>query len=109
MSRARLVVEKKNFKESEVIELYTTATSNGWKPTIASEELGIGYKVHPVDLAAAEQRQESFLCLNPNGRVPVIVDRDGAVGKARQACCRRHARCWRPQRRRRKPFSRPSP
>lgn len=66
-------------RESEVIELYTAATPNGWKVTIALEELGIGYELHPVDLAAGEQRQESFLRLNPNGRIPVIVDRDGAV------------------------------
>ncbi len=62
-----------------MIELYTAATPNGWKVTIALEELGIGYELHPVDLAAGEQRQESFLRLNPNGRIPVIVDRDGAV------------------------------
>jgi GSH-dependent disulfide-bond oxidoreductase len=62
-----------------VIELYTAATPNGWKVTIALEELGIGYELHPVDLAAGEQRQESFLRLNPNGRIPVTVDRDGAV------------------------------
>jgi GSH-dependent disulfide-bond oxidoreductase len=47
--------------------------------TIALEELGIGYELHPVDLTTGEQRQESFLRLNPNGRIPVIVDRDGAV------------------------------
>jgi GST-like protein len=62
-----------------VIELYTAATPNGWKATIALEELGIDYELHPVDLAAGEQRQESFLRLNPNGRIPVIVDRGGAV------------------------------
>ena len=62
-----------------MIELYTAATPNGWKATIALEELGIDYEVHPIDLAAGEQRQESFLRLNPNGRIPVIVDRDGAA------------------------------
>jgi len=62
-----------------VIELYTAATPNGWKATIALEELGIDYELQPVDLAAGEQRQESFLRLNPNGRIPVIVDRGGAV------------------------------
>jgi GSH-dependent disulfide-bond oxidoreductase len=62
-----------------VIELYTAATPNGWKATIALEELGIDYELHPVDLAAGEQRQESFLRLNPNGRIPVIVDRGGPV------------------------------
>ncbi len=60
-----------------MIELYTAATPNGWKITIALEELGLDYEVRPVDLAAGEQRRESFLQLNPNGRIPVIVDHDG--------------------------------
>ena len=63
----------------KMIELYTAAAPNGWKATIALEELGLDYELHPVDLAAGEQRQESFLRLNPNGRIPVIVDRDGPV------------------------------
>src|SRR6185437_13940973 len=62
-----------------MIELYTAATPNGWKATIALEELGLDYELHPVDLAAGEQRQESFLRLNPNGRIPVIVDYDSPV------------------------------
>jgi GSH-dependent disulfide-bond oxidoreductase len=62
-----------------MIELYTAATPNGWKATIALEELGLDYKVYPVDLAAGEQRQESFLRLNPNGRIPVIVHQDGST------------------------------
>jgi GST-like protein len=60
-----------------MIELYTSATPNGWKPTIALEELGLGYEVRPIDLTAGEQRQDAFLRLNPNGRIPVIVDNDG--------------------------------
>jgi len=63
----------------KMIELYTAAAPNGWKATIALEELGLDYELHPVDLAAGEQRQESFLRLNPNGRIPVIVDHDGPV------------------------------
>ena len=43
-----------NSKKSELIELYTAATPNGWKATIALEELGIGYEIQPVDLAAGE-------------------------------------------------------
>jgi GST-like protein len=60
-----------------MIELYTSATPNGWKATIALEELELPYEVRPVDLTAGEQRQESFLRLNPNGRIPVIVDNNG--------------------------------
>ena len=48
---------------------------NGWKVTIALEELSLDYNVHAVDLAAGEQHTPAFLALNPNGRIPVIVDR----------------------------------
>ncbi|MCZ6893069.1 MAG: glutathione S-transferase N-terminal domain-containing protein, partial [Gammaproteobacteria bacterium] len=59
-----------------MIDLYTAATPNGWKATIALEELGLAYTVHAVDLAAGEQHRPEFLRLNPNGRIPVIVDRE---------------------------------
>ncbi len=59
-----------------MIDLYTAATPNGWKVSIALEELALPYRVHPVDLTALEQKQPAFLALNPNGRIPVIVDRD---------------------------------
>ena len=67
-------------RERKLIELYTAATPNGWKATITWQELGLDYELHPVDFVAGEQRQEYFLRLNPNGRIPVIVDHDGAVG-----------------------------
>lgn len=59
-----------------MIDLYTAATPNGWKATITLEELDLDYTVHAVDLAAGEQRTPGFLELNPNGRIPVIVDPD---------------------------------
>jgi glutathione S-transferase/GST-like protein len=59
-----------------MIDLYTAATPNGHKVSIALEELGLPYTVHKVHLAALEQRQPEFLKLNPNGRIPVIVDRE---------------------------------
>lgn len=58
-----------------MIDLYTAPTPNGWKVAIALEELELKYSVHPIDLAAGEQRSPAFLALNPNGRIPVIVDR----------------------------------
>lgn len=58
-----------------MIDLYTAATPNGWKVTITLEELGLDYETHAVDLAAGEQHTPAFLALNPNGRIPVIVDR----------------------------------
>ena len=59
-----------------MIDLYTSATPNGWKITIALDELGLPYTLHNVDLSAGEQRSKEFLTLNPNGRIPVIVDRE---------------------------------
>ena len=61
----------------KMIDLYTAPTPNGWKATVVLEELGLEYRVHPVDLSAGEQRHADFLTLNPNGRIPVIVDREG--------------------------------
>jgi glutathione S-transferase len=59
-----------------MIDLYTASTPNGHKASVTLEELGLPYEVHPVDLSRSEQKQEWFLALNPNGRIPVIVDRD---------------------------------
>jgi glutathione S-transferase/GST-like protein len=59
-----------------MIDLYTAATPNGYKVSIALEELGLPYSVRVLQLAKLEQREPWFLELNPNGRIPVIVDRD---------------------------------
>jgi glutathione S-transferase len=58
-----------------MIDLYTASTPNGWKVSVTLEELGLPYTVKPVDLMAGEQKTPEFLRLNPNGRIPVIVDR----------------------------------
>jgi glutathione S-transferase len=58
-----------------MIDLYTAATPNGWKASITLEELGLPYIVHPIDLSAGEQKQKPFVEMNPNGRIPVIMDR----------------------------------
>jgi GSH-dependent disulfide-bond oxidoreductase len=58
-----------------MIDLYTAATPNGWKASITLEELGLDYQVHPIDLSSGEQKQQPFLEMNPNGRIPVILDR----------------------------------
>ncbi|MEZ4403870.1 MAG: glutathione S-transferase N-terminal domain-containing protein [Kofleriaceae bacterium] len=57
-----------------MITLHTAATPNGHKVSIALEELGLPYQVRAVSLAAGEQKQPEFLAMNPNGRIPVIVD-----------------------------------
>ena len=60
-----------------MIDLYTAATPNGWKVSIALEELELPYTVHLIDLQSGEQKQPPFTAINPNGRIPAIVDRDG--------------------------------
>jgi GST-like protein len=57
-----------------MIKLYTAATPNGHKVSVALEELGLPYTVHAIDLAAKVQKEPWFLALNPNGRIPAIVD-----------------------------------
>ncbi len=59
-----------------MIDLYTASTPNGQKASIALEELELPYTVHPIYLSKLEQKREEFLVRNPNGRIPVIVDRD---------------------------------
>jgi glutathione S-transferase len=59
-----------------MIDLYTAATPNGWKASIMLEELGLPYNLHVIDLASGEQKQTAFTAINPNGRIPAIVDRD---------------------------------
>jgi GST-like protein len=58
-----------------VIDLYTSSTPNGWKASVTLEELQLPYNVHSINLANEVQKQDWFLSLNPNGRIPVIVDR----------------------------------
>ena len=58
-----------------MIDLYTSATPNGWKVSILLEELAMPYTVKPIDLGAGQQKEPSFLEINPNGRIPAIVDR----------------------------------
>ncbi len=59
-----------------MIDLYTSPTPNGWKASIMLEEIGLPYTVKPIRLAMLEQKQEWYLKLNPNGRIPTIVDHD---------------------------------
>ena len=64
-----------------MIELYTWTTPNGTKASVMLEEIGIPYNVHPVNLAKNEQRTPEFLAINPNGRIPAIIDTEGPGGK----------------------------
>ncbi len=59
-----------------MIDLYTWTTPNGRKVSIALEEMGLPYTVHPVPIRTGVQKEPPFLAINPNGRIPAIVDRD---------------------------------
>lgn len=62
-----------------MIDLYTAGTPNGHKVAIMLEELCVDYRVFEVDLAAKEQKKDGFLRMNPNGKIPVIVDRNPVI------------------------------
>jgi len=59
-----------------MIDLYTAETPNGWKISITLEELALPYTVHALALSKNEQKAPEYLKINPNGRIPTIVDRD---------------------------------
>jgi GSH-dependent disulfide-bond oxidoreductase len=63
-----------------MIDLYTWTTPNGRKASIMLEELALPYNVHPVDISKGEQLRPDFVALNPNSKIPVIVDSDGPGG-----------------------------
>ncbi|KAM3414219.1 hypothetical protein BST61_g10876 [Cercospora zeina] len=56
------------------IDLYTAGTPNGQKISITLEELGLKYNVHKVEIAKNQQKEEWFLKINPNGRIPALTD-----------------------------------
>jgi len=59
-----------------MIDLHTWNTPNGKKISIALEEMGLAYKVHPVNIGKDEQFQPSFLEISPNNKIPAIVDHE---------------------------------
>jgi glutathione S-transferase len=64
-----------------MIDLYTWSTPNGRKVSIMLEECALPYKVHPINIGKGEQHTPAFLAINPNNRIPAIVDPDGPGGK----------------------------
>jgi len=58
------------------IKLYSAPTPNGHKASVTLEELGLDYDVHALNLSEKDQKQDWFLAINPNGRIPVITDSD---------------------------------
>ena len=62
-----------------MIDLYTWGTPNGRKISIALEEMGLPYAVHPVDIGKGEQFRPEFLAISPNNTIPAILDRDTGI------------------------------
>jgi GSH-dependent disulfide-bond oxidoreductase len=63
-----------------MIELYTWGTSNGRKASIMLEEIAIPYNVHPIDIGKGDQFKPEFVAINPNSKIPAIVDTEGPGG-----------------------------
>lgn len=63
--------------QPDVIQLYSLATPNGVKVSIALEELGLRYQAHKVDITTGDQLTPEFLSLNPNNKIPAIIDPHG--------------------------------
>jgi GST-like protein len=68
-------------KDPSVLQLYSTPTPNGVKVAIALEELGLAYEAHFVDIMQNQTWTADYLSLNPNGKIPAILDPNGPGGK----------------------------
>jgi GST-like protein len=68
-------------KHPDRLQLYSLPTPNGVKVSIMLEEIGLPYEVHLVDFNKDDQKTPEFLSLNPNGKIPAILDPDGPDGK----------------------------
>ena len=64
-----------------MIDLYTWSTPNGRKVSILLEETGLPYRVHPIDISKGDQFTPDFVAINPNSKIPAIIDQDGPGGR----------------------------
>ena len=62
-----------------MIDLYTFTTPNGRKVSIMLEEIGLPYNVHVIDITKNDQFSPEFIAINPNSKIPAIVDRDNGI------------------------------
>lgn len=74
------ITERWPAKDTSVIQLYSYPTPNGVKVSIALEEMGLAYEPHLVTLADADVKSPAFLSLNPNNKIPAIIDPNGPAG-----------------------------
>lgn len=68
-------------KDPGVIQLYSLPTPNGVKASIMLEETGLAYEPHLVDFAKNDQKSDAFVSLNPNGKIPAMIDPQGPGGQ----------------------------
>jgi GST-like protein len=64
-----------------MIDLYTWTTPNGRKASIMLEEVGLPYRVHAIDISKGDQFKPEFVAINPNSKIPAIVDEEGPDGR----------------------------
>ncbi len=64
-----------------MLELYSWDTSNGRKVAIMLEEIGLSYQYRPIDITQGDQHKAEFLTINPNGKIPAIIDPEGPQGQ----------------------------
>jgi GST-like protein len=64
-----------------MIDLYTWSTPNGRKASIMLEEVGLPYRVHAIDISKGDQFKPEFVAINPNSKIPAIVDQEGPGGQ----------------------------
>ena len=64
-----------------MIQLYTWATPNGKKVSIMLEEVELPYEVHPINITKGDQLKPEYVAINPNNKIPAIIDSDGPDGK----------------------------
>ena len=64
-----------------MIDLYTWKTSNGRKATVMLEECGLKYNLHPIDISKGDQFIPEYVAINPNSKIPAMIDHDGPNGR----------------------------
>jgi GST-like protein len=64
-----------------MIELYTWGTPNGKKVSIMLEEIGLSYNLHPINIGQGDQFKPDYIAINPNSKIPAIIDTEGPGGK----------------------------
>ena len=75
------MVARRRTTGAGMIDLYTWGTPNGRKASIMLEEIGLPYKLHPINIGKGEQNTAEYIAINPNSKIPAIIDDDGPGGQ----------------------------